>query len=69
MRFFLVFSLFLLSYVVSAIMGKPDWSQIGHAMVHPDATFDFPYLTMVIGIVGTTIAVMLIVWAMLGGMH
>jgi len=55
-KIFLVFSLFLLSYVVSAILGKPDWSQIGHAMVHPDVEFNFPYLTMVIGIVGTTIA-------------
>jgi Mn2+/Fe2+ NRAMP family transporter len=55
-RIFLVFSVFLLSYVVSAVLGKPDWSHIGHAMVHPDARFDFPYLVMVIGIVGTTIA-------------
>jgi NRAMP (natural resistance-associated macrophage protein)-like metal ion transporter len=55
-KIFLVFSVFLLSYVVSAVLGKPDWGAIGHAMVHPDARFDFPYLVMVIGIVGTTIA-------------
>ncbi|MCX7023863.1 MAG: Nramp family divalent metal transporter [Spirochaetes bacterium] len=55
-KIFLVFSLFLLSYVVSAILGKPDWGAIGHAMVHPDATPDFRYITMVVGIVGTTIA-------------
>jgi NRAMP (natural resistance-associated macrophage protein)-like metal ion transporter len=55
-KIFLIFSLFLLSYVASAILGKPDWGSIGHAMVHPDAKFDFRYLTMVIGIVGTTIA-------------
>jgi Mn2+/Fe2+ NRAMP family transporter len=55
-KIFLVFSLFLLSYVVSAILGKPDWGAIGHAMVHPEAKMDFGYLTMVIGIVGTTIA-------------
>jgi Mn2+/Fe2+ NRAMP family transporter len=55
-RIFLVFSLFLLSYIASAILGKPDWGAIGHAMVHPDARFDFAYLVMVIGIVGTTIA-------------
>jgi Mn2+/Fe2+ NRAMP family transporter len=55
-KIFLVFSVFLLSYIASALMGKPDWSQIGHAMVHPDAKFDFAYIVMVIGIVGTTIA-------------
>jgi Mn2+/Fe2+ NRAMP family transporter len=55
-KIFLVFSLFLLSYVVSALLGKPDWSAIGHAMVHPDERFDFDYVVMIIGIVGTTIA-------------
>lgn len=55
-KIFLVFSLFLLSYIVSALMGKPDWAQIGRAMVHPEVKFDFAYVTMVIGIVGTTIA-------------
>ena len=55
-KIFLVFSVFLLSYVVSAVLGKPDWKDIGAAMIHPKVKFDFPYLVMVIGIVGTTIA-------------
>jgi Mn2+ and Fe2+ transporters of the NRAMP family len=55
-KIFLVFSLFLLSYIVSAILGKPDWSEIGSSILHPKETFDFDYVTMVIGIVGTTIA-------------
>ncbi len=55
-KIFLVFSLFLLSYIVSALLGKPDWSAIGKAMVHPQEKFDFAYIVMVIGIVGTTIA-------------
>jgi len=50
-KIFLVFSLFLLSYIVSAIMGKPDWKAIGLAMVHPQEKFDFAYVVMVIGIV------------------
>ena len=55
-KVFLVFSLFLLSYIVSALLGKPDWSAIGSAMVHPQEKFDFNYVVMVIGIIGTTIA-------------
>ncbi len=55
-KVFLVFSLFLLSYIVSALLGKPDWSAIGSAMVHPKEKFDFNYVVMVIGIIGTTIA-------------
>jgi Mn2+/Fe2+ NRAMP family transporter len=55
-KIFLVFSAFLLSYIASAILGKPDWGAIGHAMAHPDVRMDFPYVVMVIGIIGTTIA-------------
>ena len=43
-RVFLVFSAFLLVYVVSAIMGKPHWSEIGEAMIHPKMQFDVKYL-------------------------
>ena len=55
-KIFLVFSLFLLVYVISAIMGKPDWMQIGKAIAEPEIKVDFTYTAIVIGIVGTTIA-------------
>ncbi|HEX3043979.1 MAG TPA: Nramp family divalent metal transporter [Bacillota bacterium] len=55
-KIFLIFSVFLLSYVVSAIMGKPDWGEIGTAIIRPQMKFDKDYLFMVIGIIGTTIA-------------
>ena len=56
-RIFLVFSVFLLSYVVSAILARPHWA--GDRPGHDPALkfqFDRPYLGMVIGIIGTTIA-------------
>jgi len=55
-RIFLVFSLSLLTYVVSAIMGKPDWKEIGTAVVRPGVELSTQSLTMVIALVGTTIA-------------
>lgn len=55
-KIFLIFSVFLLVYVVSAVLGKPNWSEIGTAMIKPKIEFNFLYITMVIGIVGTTIA-------------
>jgi NRAMP (natural resistance-associated macrophage protein)-like metal ion transporter len=55
-RIFLVFSLFLLSYVISALMAKPHWTEIGAALTHPSMSFDYKSLSMVIGIIGTTIA-------------
>ncbi|MFA6924659.1 MAG: Nramp family divalent metal transporter [Bacteroidales bacterium] len=55
-RVFLFFSLFLLIYVVSAFMGKPQWSEIGRAVVKPEIKLNFAYIAIIIGIVGTTIA-------------
>lgn len=55
-KIFLIFSVALLSYVISALMGKPNWGEIGKAVVHPHMDFSFAYVSMVIGIIGTTIA-------------
>ena len=55
-KVFLVFSLSLLVYVVSALMGKPHWGEIGNAIIRPQMKMDMTTLTMVLGIVGTTIA-------------
>jgi len=55
-RIFLIFSVSLLMYVVSALMGKPHWSEIGHSIIHPQMEINTQSLAMVIGIIGTTIA-------------
>jgi len=55
-KIFLIFSVFLLSYVVSAILAKPNWGEIGHALVRPEIQYNSGYLQIVIGIIGTTIA-------------
>jgi NRAMP (natural resistance-associated macrophage protein)-like metal ion transporter len=55
-RIFLIFSLSLLTYVISAILGHPHWNEISHSMVNPDVKVNVQSLTMVLGIVGTTIA-------------
>ncbi len=55
-KVFLIFSLSLLVYVVSAIMGKPHWGEIGNAIIRPEMKMNATTLTMVLGIVGTTIA-------------
>jgi len=55
-RIFLVFSMSLLTYIVSAIMGKPHWSEIGSSIINPQITMDAKSVTMVMALVGTTIA-------------
>ncbi len=55
-RIFLVFSVSLLTYVISAVMGKPHWAEIGSSIIHPKMEVSTESLAMVIGIIGTTIA-------------
>ena len=55
-RIFLLFSVSLLMYVVSALMGKPHWGEIGHAIISPQLEVNTQSMAMIIGIIGTTIA-------------
>ncbi len=55
-RIFLIFSVSLLMYVVSALMGKPQWGEIGHSLVHPELEINTQSLAIIIGLIGTTIA-------------
>jgi len=55
-RIFLIFSVSLLMYIVAALMGKPDWPEIGKSLIHPQMEMSARSLEVVIGIIGTTIA-------------
>jgi Mn2+/Fe2+ NRAMP family transporter len=55
-KIFLLFSVFLLSYVVSAVAAKPNWGEIGTAMMQPTIQWDNAYIVTVLGLVGTTVA-------------
>jgi Mn2+/Fe2+ NRAMP family transporter len=55
-RFFLIFSASLLTYVISALMAKPDWGEIGTAIISPGIELNTQSLTVIIALVGTTIA-------------
>lgn len=53
---FLTACVFYVAYVISGTMARPDWGEMGRALVSPHLDMDGQTLTMVIGIVGTTIA-------------
>ncbi len=53
---FLFACLFYLSYIISGFMGNPDWGLVRTAFLTPRMDFSPAFLTMVVGIVGTTIA-------------
>ena len=55
-RIFLLFSFCLLSYIVSALLAKPDWGQVGAGFIKPALQINKEYVGMVLGIVGTTVA-------------
>jgi Mn2+/Fe2+ NRAMP family transporter len=55
-KIFLAFSAALLTYIVSAVMGKPDWSQVGQSIIHPQMQMNSSYLGLTVGLIGTTIA-------------
>lgn len=53
---FLIACLFYLSYILTGIIVKPDWGQVAQQFVHPQLSLNPSEMTMVIGLVGTTIA-------------
>jgi NRAMP (natural resistance-associated macrophage protein)-like metal ion transporter len=53
---FLVACLFYISYIISGFLVKPDWVQIKTEFLTPTLHFEPQFLTMAVGVVGTTIA-------------
>jgi NRAMP (natural resistance-associated macrophage protein)-like metal ion transporter len=53
---FLAACVLYLSYVVSAVLAKPDWLEAARHTAIPNLSFDSGYLVMLTGLVGTTIA-------------
>ncbi len=53
---FLVACVFYISYVVTGIIVKPDWGNVFEQFLHPQLSFNASEMTMLIGLVGTTIA-------------
>jgi NRAMP (natural resistance-associated macrophage protein)-like metal ion transporter len=55
-KVFLFACTFYLSYIISGFMGKPDWQAIGSSFLTPTIRMDTGWLTMAVGVIGTTIA-------------
>ena len=55
-RVFLFASVLFLSYVISGALAKPDWGAVLEGAVKPTFSLQSGYLSMIIGLVGTTIA-------------
>ncbi len=53
---FLIACVFYFSYIISGFLVKPNWHEIMTSFVTPTIKFQVGWLTMAIGVVGTTIA-------------
>jgi NRAMP (natural resistance-associated macrophage protein)-like metal ion transporter len=55
-KVFLVACVFYISYIITGIIVKPDWENVFEQFVHPRLSLQPSEMTMLIGVVGTTIA-------------
>lgn len=55
-KIFLVACVFYIAYIISGFLAKPDWTSVVRELTQPRIDFSSGALTMVIGLVGTTIA-------------
>ncbi len=55
-RAFLLASLMYITYIISAILAKPPWKHVFQEMLTPTFETNPAYLTMIIAVIGTTIA-------------
>ena len=55
-RIFLVACTFYVAYLIAGFLAKPDWGQVALGSLKPTMQFTAPAITMVVTLVGTTIA-------------
>lgn len=55
-RVFLAASFIFVAYVISAVLARPPWFEVVRAVVTPAWQWDRPYVALVIGLIGTTVA-------------
>lgn len=51
----LIVSLVSGAYIITGIQAGPDWGSVAHGYLVPSIHFNLPYLTVLIGLIGTTI--------------
>jgi len=55
-KIFLISCIFYVAYLVTAFLVKPDWAEVGRALVTPTLETSRADLMLILGLIGTTIA-------------
>ncbi len=61
-RIFKWMTLALFAYVITAFLARPDWTEVLHATLIPHVEWTRSYLSVLVGILGTTISPYLFFW-------
>lgn len=61
-RIFKWLTLVLFSYVLTALLSKPDWGHVVRSTLLPEIRWDREYLAVLVGILGTSISPYLFFW-------
>jgi Mn2+/Fe2+ NRAMP family transporter len=61
-KIFLVISLVYITYIIAAIMAKPDWGAVARGTFVPSVQSNVSWIIMVITVIGTTIAPWMQFW-------
>jgi Mn2+/Fe2+ NRAMP family transporter len=55
-KIFLTACLFYIAYIITGFLVRPDWLEVAEAFAKPTFRTDGPFVVMLVGLVGTTIA-------------
>ena len=55
-KVFLIACSFYVCYIISGVLAKPDWAAAAQAVVRPTIHLETGYLTMLVGMIGATVA-------------
>jgi len=55
-KVFLFACIFYVAYIISGFIAKPDWNDVLQQTIAPKIDWNFKYIVMLVGLVGTTIA-------------
>lgn len=61
-RYFKWLTLVLFSYVITALLAKPEWPSVLRSTFIPAAHFSVQYLSVIVGILGATLSPYLLFW-------
>lgn len=61
-KILLLLNIVFLSYLVSAVLSRPNWAEVAHHITFPSIEFSLKYLLAAVGLLGTTITPYLFYW-------